>query len=343
MASFWLLSIVLLLLRQGGNQLGWGFQLQEPAFVFALSALLLSFALSLSGVFEFGMSAIGVGQNLTRKSGLSGSFFSGVLATLVATPCSAPFLAPALGAALALDPLPSFLLFNAVGLGLASPYLLLCLFPEWLRVLPKPGAWMESFKQIMAFPLYATVAYLSWTLLGQLDEPQQLNYLLSMVMLAFSWWIWGRWGAIHHSTRQRRLAKIGLIAGITLAGLAGFPQKPKTLWQDWSPEILQQHLQDGNNVYVDFTARWCATCQVNKRNVFSDPEVLRRFSSGEWVALRADWTLRDERITRELQRHGRAAVPFNLIYHKGSPSPVVLPEILTASIVLKAMDQKPSE
>jgi thiol:disulfide interchange protein len=168
--SFWALAAALAFLRAGGAQLGWGFQLQSPAFVFGLAALVLLFALNLSGVFEFGMSATSVGSAAQMQSGYASSFFSGVLATVVATPCSAPFLAPALGAALALPVRESFLVFTAIGLGLAAPYLLLTMFPGALRLLPRPGRWMETFKQAMAFPLYATVGCLIWVLAGQADE-----------------------------------------------------------------------------------------------------------------------------------------------------------------------------
>ena len=167
--SFWLLVGVLLIMRDGlEEQLGWGFQLQEPGFVFILALILLTFGLSLSGVFEIGMSVTGIGSGLSQRSGLSGSFFSGVLATVVATPCMAPFLGVAVGAALTMPAFYSFIIFTAVGLGLSTPYLGLSFFPKWVQKLPKPGAWMESFKQFMAFPIYATVAWLIWTLEGLL-------------------------------------------------------------------------------------------------------------------------------------------------------------------------------
>ena len=167
--SFWLLVGVLLIMRDGlEEQLGWGFQLQEPGFVFILALILLIFGLSLSGVFEIGMSVTGIGSGLSQRSGLSGSFFSGVLATVVATPCMAPFLGVAVGAALTMPAFYSFIIFTAVGLGLSTPYLGLSFFPQWVQKLPKPGGWMESFKQFMAFPIYATVAWLLWTLEGLL-------------------------------------------------------------------------------------------------------------------------------------------------------------------------------
>jgi thiol:disulfide interchange protein DsbD len=195
LTSFWVLAGALLALRAGGKQLGWGFQLQEPGFVFALAIFLLIFGLNLSGLFEFGLSVMGVGTGLQTKSGYSGSFFTGVLATVVATPCSAPFLAPALGAALALSAAESLTVFTAIALGLSVPYLLLSIFPAAVRLLPRPGAWMETFKQLMAFPLYATVGFLVWVLAGQTkdDDNGLLKIFFGLVLVAMAAWAYGRW------------------------------------------------------------------------------------------------------------------------------------------------------
>ncbi len=336
--SFWMLSAALLLLRAGGQQLGWGFQLQEPWFNYGLILLMLAFALSLNGVFEFGMSAVGVGSGLQRKSGTMGSFFSGVLATVVATPCSAPFLAPALGAALALAPWQAMILFTFIALGLSTPYLLLSAFPGTLKILPKPGAWMETFKQFMAFPLYATVAYLIWALIGQIDDANQLNLLLSLALFAMAFWVFGRWAAPHHKKSVRRTAITLSLLMVAASVFIGHPKAKKEFWEPWSPETVERHVADGKTVYVDFTARWCATCQLNKRVVFSSKEVLKAFESNNVVALKADWTNRDERITRRLKSLGKAAVPVNLVYKNGENEPVILPEVLTPGIVLEALN-----
>jgi thiol:disulfide interchange protein/DsbC/DsbD-like thiol-disulfide interchange protein len=338
LVSFWVLSGLLLILRSGGQQLGWGFQLQEPWFNYALILLLLSFALSLNGVFEFGMSAIGIGNKLTHKSGVSGSFFSGVLATVVATPCSAPFLAPALGAALALNPVQSLLVFSTIAIGLSTPYLLLSLFPSVLKNLPKPGAWMETFKQFMAFPLYATVAYLIWALSGQIDESTQLNMLLSLVIIALALWIFGRWGTPAKSRSIRYSAMMITVLLIVISILIGHPKEKKAFWEPWSTELVEKYVAEGRTVYVDFTARWCATCQLNKRLVFSSEAVNEAFKSKKIVALKADWTNRDEHITRRLRELGKAAVPVNLIYKNRENEPVILPEVLTPKIVLDALE-----
>ena len=338
--SFWTLAAVLALLRQGGAQLGWGFQLQSPAFVFALAALMLVFAMNMSGVFEFGLSATGVGSNLQSKSGLIGSFFTGVLATVVATPCSAPFLAPALGAALALSVGESFLIFTAIALGLAMPYLLLSIFPQAVKVLPRPGAWMETFKQFMAFPLYATVGYLIWVLAGQTTESGLLMTFFGLVLVAMGVWFYGRWNAPGASAGR---ARFGLIAGLAVFALGawmGWPQPAAAndiVWEKWSPGTVEKLRSEGRIVYVDFTARWCATCQANKKLVFHSEDVLKYFHDQNIATLRGDWTNKDPLITAELAKYQRSAVPFNVIWKPGKADPTLLPELLTPGTVLDAL------
>jgi len=348
LVSFWVLAGALAILRAGGDQLGWGFQLQSPGFVFALAVLLLVFAMNMSGVFEFGLSATGVGSNLQMKGGYSGSFFTGVLATVVATPCSAPFLAPALGAALALPTGQSFLIFTVIALGLSAPYLLLSLFPAAIKVLPRPGAWMETFKQFMAFPLYATVGYLVWVLAGQVSEAGLLMTLFSLVLIALAVWFYGRWNAPGASAGR---ARFGIVAGAVLLALGlwqGWPASPAqasvtsetgyTLtWEKWSTEAVEKYRAEGRTIYVDFTARWCFTCQTNKAAVFGSSEVLQYFADHNIVALRADWTNKDPLITAELASYQRSAIPFNLIWMPGRTDPVILPELLTPGTVLGAL------
>ena len=222
--SFWTLAGILAVLRAGGSQLGWGFQLQSAPFVFSLAAVMLAFAMNMSGVFEFGLSATSVGGSLQTKTGLAGSFFTGVLATIVAPPCSAPFLAPALGAALALSTVESFAIFTAIAVGLALPYLLLSIFPGAIKILPRPGAWMETFKQFMAFPLYATVGYLIWVLAGQTTDEGLQNVLFGLVLLALGVWVYGRWNAPGASAGRVRFGIAGLVV-LAAAGLwLGWPQ-----------------------------------------------------------------------------------------------------------------------
>jgi thiol:disulfide interchange protein/DsbC/DsbD-like thiol-disulfide interchange protein len=346
LVSFWALAGVLAILRAGGNQLGWGFQLQSPAFVFVLAAVMLVFALSMSGVFEFGLRATGVGAGLQQKDGFAGSFFTGVLATVVATPCSAPFLAPALGAALALPVIQSFAVFTAIAAGLALPYLLLSIFPQAVKALPRPGAWMETFKQAMAFPLYATVGYLVWVLAGQLksNDTALLGVLLGLTVIALGTWLYGRYSAPGAKPARARFGLIGGLVLLAAGAWLGWPRPAAPtdiVWKPWSAEAIADALADGHPVYVDFTARWCFTCQTNKKVVFGSAEVLKTFRDKGVVTLRGDWTDEDPKITAELARWNRSAVPFNLVYFPGQPDPVILPELLTPGIVLEALNSSP--
>lgn len=353
LVSFWALAGLLLALRAGGSQLGWGFQLQSPAFVFAMAAFLLVFALNLSGLFEVGLSATGAGASLQAKDGYAGSFFTGMLATLVATPCSAPFLAPALGAALALSAVESLLVFTAIAVGLATPYLLLSIFPQAIKLLPRPGAWMETFKQFMAFPLYATVGWLLWVLAAQTanDDYALLNIAFAFVLIAMAAWAYGRFGQAWGKPGKQLFGRV-FAAALLVAGLwLGWPKSAdaapavsadgqvayQVKWEKWSPEAIAAAQATGKFVYVDFTARWCATCQTNKATVFHDAAVLAEFGRRGVVLLRADWTNKDPQITQELAKWNRSAVPFNLIYAPGKKDPVVLPELLTGGIVLEKL------
>ncbi len=350
--SFWALAGLLLALRAGGAQLGWGFQLQSPSFVFAMAAFLLLFAFSLSGVLEVGLSATGVGAGLQSRDGFIGSFFTGALATLVATPCSAPFLAAALPVALTLPATAALIVFTAIALGLSLPYLLLSIFPAAVRVLPRPGAWMETFKQLMAFPLYATVAWLVWVLAAQTadDDLALRNILFALVGVALSAWLYGRFGQPHGTPLRRRLGLIAALLSLAGSLWLGWPNsadpsaaapsahgKTDLVWHNWSPEAVANAIAAGRPVYVDFTARWCATCQTNKAIVFSSAEVRRTFAERDVLLLRADWTSRDPAITTELARWGKSAVPFNLLYLPGHDAPVELPTLLTPGVVLEAL------
>lgn len=331
--SFWALASLLLVLRSGGEQLGWGFQLQSPAFVLTLTFFLFIFGLNMAGLFEVGSSAVGVGAGLTHRSGLGGSFFSGLLATVVATPCAAPFLAPALAYALGLPTLPSLLFFTVIGLGLAFPFLLLSAFPKLVARLPRPGAWMESFKQAMSFLMFATVAFLLWTLAGMVDEYRFLDILFGLVLAAVACWIYGRWSLPHKPTSTR--VKATLLALLFLVGgvvLASSPREKGLEWANWSPELVEKLRSENKPVYIDFTARWCVTCQTNKL-VYNDTDLQDDFKRHGVVTLKADWTNQDEVIFKALQALGKAAVPVNVLYVPGQKEPIVLNELLTVAHV----------
>ncbi len=370
--SFWILVAFLLLFKTLGSQVGWGFQLQHPEFVFGMAVFLLLFALNLYGVFEIGQSAVAVGGSLPNRSGLVGSFFSGVLATVVATPCSAPFLGTAMGAALARSNIEIFFIFSVIAFGLSFPYLLLSLFPRAVDVLPRPGSWMETFKQCMSFLLFGTVAWLVWVLTGQMTEEagfgsqDLLKTLWALVLVAMAGWIYGRYTPIHLEPRTRRIGLFVSLALFSTALLLGLPRADEELrtrmtekkrlsaqgnepaallpaisgesrsvhWETWRPGLPEKLAAQGHTVFVDFTAKWCATCQTNKAALFSSPEVIALFREQKIIALKADWTSRDSLIAEELARFQKAAVPFNLIYLPGSTEPRQLPELLTPSAVL---------
>ncbi len=337
---FWALAAFIAVLSASGDKIGWGAQLQYPAFVFGLAVVMLVFGLSMSGVFEFGLGATGVGASLQSKSGYAGSFFTGALATVVATPCSAPFLAPALGAALALPARESFAVFTAIGVGLSAPYLILSIFPQAVKMLPRPGAWMETFKQAMAFLLYGTVAWLVWVIAAQVSENGLLMMLFGLTAIAMGVWLYGRYSRPDARPQRPKFALIGGLA-LLFAGLwLGWPRDPvptDVVWEKWSPEAVAKLKAEGRTIYVDFTARWCATCQTNKKIVFSSSEIKSAFREKNIATLKADWTNKDPQITAELAKFGRGAVPFNLVYKPAAAEPIILPELLTPGTVLDAV------
>ncbi len=338
--SFWILSGLLFILRQQGEQIGWGFQLQEPWFVYVLLLLLFVFALNLAGVFEVGTSTMGLGSGLASKPGISGSFFSGVLATVVATPCSAPFLATALGAVLTLPSLLFFVVFTVIALGLALPYLILSVFPGLVQKLPRPGPWMESFKQGMAFLLFATAGYLVWVYGGLVDEGNQLYAIVGLVGIAGAAWIYGRWCPPARTQRIRATgaaaALILLVGGVWM----GRPHEDVLKWTEWSPDRVTELQAEGRPVYVDFTARWCATCQSNKAS-YQDRRVVEEIRRKGVVLLKADYTRYNPEITKAINAFERDAIPVNLLYIPGKEEPLILPPLLTSGVVLDHLAEIP--
>ena len=344
LVCFWALSGTLLFLRSRGEQVGWGFQLQSPWVVYGLMILMFAFALNMFGVFEIGTSAVGVGQDLTAKQGLSGTFFSGLLAVVVATPCSAPFLAPALGAALTLPPVSFFSVFSMVGVGLALPYLLLSAFPGLLKKLPKPGAWMEAFKQIMSFLLFMTAGYLLWVyggLTAPTNEANQLYAVLGLGVIGLGAYVYGRWCTPVRAGKTRAIG--GLLAlGMVVGGIyMGSPKKDALKWEPWTQERVDELREQGVPVYIDFTAKWCATCQTNKLS-YKSKEILRLVDEKKIVLLKADWTDDNPKITEALAGYGRSAIPVNVLYIPGQEEPEILPNLLTTDIVLGYWNKVPA-
>lgn len=346
LVSFWLLAATLLLLRAGGEELGWGFQLQSPTFLVILSHILFLLGLNLFGVFEMGTSLMGAGSGIGR-SGWSSSFMSGALATIVATPCTGPFMGSALGFAMTQPAWSSMLIFTSLALGMASPYLLLSSIPGLTRYIPKPGAWMESFKQFMGFLMMATVVWLAWVLGVQLGIDATAGLLAGFVVAALAAWVYGRWGNFARTTLTRRIAlAIALTlstTGLTISLYAGSTAQSRSRgygieWQAYSPELVSKLQAEGRPVFIDFTAAWCLSCQVNERVTFSSDEVKEELKRRNVVTVKADWTSRDEKITKALAEFGRNGVPLYVIY-SGRPgdSPRILPEVITPSIVLEEL------
>ena len=330
LASFGVISGVLFAARAtAGNSVGWGYQLQNPWVVLTLMLLMFVLALNMFGLFELGASATSVGGSLQTKQGLSGSFFSGVLATVVATPCSAPFLGVAIGAAIALPAFQFFAAFAAMAIGLSLPYLILSIFPNLINFLPRPGAWMESFKQAMSFFLFATAGYLLWVYAGQIGLENLLGPIFGLSGIAIAAWIYGRWN-LPHRPRSTRWPALALTILFAVGGfiLAKPPEKSALVWEKWSQQTVDELLEKGTPVYVDFTAQWCATCQVNKHNAYSK-EVIALMKQKGIVALKGDKTNASPEIEAKLQELHRTAIPVNVLYVPGK-EPIVTPELLSA-------------
>jgi thiol:disulfide interchange protein DsbD len=340
--SFWAVVGLLLVLRAGGRELGWGFQLQSPGFVAVLAALVFFLGLSLAGQFELGLSLTSAGDGLTRKQGFAGSFFTGVLATVVATPCTAPLMGAAVAYALAQPVWLTFVVFTALALGLALPYLALTMQPQWTEHLPKPGAWMEVLKQLTAVPLFATAIWLTWVF-GSHYASEGVDHifwlLLCFLVLAIAGWALGRWPA-----RWGSGTAAVLLIGVALYLPLRKPATETLVWQPYTEASFAAARATGKPVFIDFTAAWCLSCKFNEATVLKSAEVEEQLEKNHVQLLKADWTQYDPVITRELAAVGRSGVPTYVIYPPGAVSnPDVLPELLTKSAVLTAIkkDAKP--
>lgn len=343
---FWIVAGALLALRASGEALGWGYQLQSPVVVTALAVLFFVLGLNLSGWFEIGTRVQTLAGGADAGHGLGGAFLSGMLATAVATPCTAPFMGAALGFALTQPAIASMAVFTALALGMGLPYVLLSFFPALTAWLPRPGRWMETLKQFLAFPLYLTVVWLVWVLGEQLGTTAAARLLAGLVFLAAAIW------ALRRFTDSARgvgaAAAVLLLAGAAwIAWPTGEPGARHDAmagadWNAYSEDALRRLRAEGP-VFVDFTAAWCVTCQVNKRVVLQSDAVEQAFASRGVARLRADWTHRDEVITRALARLGRSGVPVYAVYPGGGGEPELLPELLTKDIVLTALDRAAAE
>jgi thiol:disulfide interchange protein DsbD len=354
LVCFAALAGALLALRAAGAQIGWGFQLQSPLVVTALAYLLFTLGLSLSGFLVIGGRLAGVGHGLAARPGYTGSFFTGALATVAATPCTAPFMGAAVGYALSQPPAVAIAVFEALGLGLALPFLALTLVPAWRRLLPRPGPWMARLSQALAFPLYASAAWLVWVVSRQAGPDGVALVLVGLLLIAFGAWL-------HHATRGaaprwRRAATgfalVSAAVAIALAPLAAAsPPAPRpgvpagVDWEPFSPGRLAELRAQGKPVFVNFTAAWCITCLVNERVALRGPAVAEAFSRRGVVYLKADWTSRSAEIASVLESFGRSGVPLYVIYpprhgRTAAPEPRVLPQILSEGTLIDAIDKE---
>lgn len=335
-ASFLLIAAMMLAIKSTGAAIGWGFQLQEPGVVAGLALLMLLVALNLFGVLEL---PVLFGSAQTQQDNLIGSFFTGVLAVAVATPCTAPFMAPAIGATLTLPAPLTLAVFAALGLGMAAPFLLISAWPAARRYLPKPGAWMLRFKHALAFPMLATAAWLAWVLV-QINGVGGLAILFAS-MLAVAWLIWWAHGTPHRAWRWplALLAIAALVWGIAA-------QPPATAGhhamaphgEPFDAQRLQALRDEGIPVFVDATAAWCLTCKLNERVALDDAKVKALFAQKNVTLMVADWTMRDAEITKYLAQFGRNGVPLYVYYPSGG-EPRLLPQLLTPSLVADAINQ----
>lgn len=348
LSSFALLGVVVLALQQGGERLGWGFQFQSPVFVVVVAWLLFAVGLNLSGVFTIGGSLAGLGQSLAARGGHSGSFFTGVLAAVVATPCTAPFMGAAIGFAMTQPPLPLLATFLALGLGLAIPFVVLACRPALIARLPRPGPWMERFKQFLAFPMYGAAVWLVWVLTLQAGAAGVLVATGGMVAIALAAWLYdATW---HAGTVLRRGAQLvaAVLVAATLAAGSGLAARSAPAeargravlsYEAWSEQRFDALRAEGRPVFINMTAAWCITCLVNEQVALERSEVADAFATLGVAYLKGDWTNRDARITAVLERFGRSGVPLYVYYPAGrGTEPVVLPQILTPDIVLRTLD-----
>jgi len=328
-------AVLIALKAAGDTSAGLGFQLQYSWVVALFALVMFAVGLNMLGVFEMGASLMNVGGGLADRGGTSGAFFTGLLAAFVGAPCVGPFMAGAVGAAM-VQPAPIvMLLFVTMGLGLAAPFLILSFTPALAKVLPKPGKWMITFKQVLAFPMFATALWLLWVLAAQAGSDGVMLALAGAIVLAFGIWLGGKIGS---KAMGRVAAGLVIVLGFMLAPIAmNLPKaEAKVAAQDWSVEQVSQLQSEGRVIFVDFTAKWCVTCQVNKGAMY-DPAVQQTFADLEVVFLEADWTNKDSVIAEELKRHGAGGVPLYLVYPAGGGPPKKFDGLLTPAMIQQAV------
>jgi len=336
LTSFVLIALVVIAVRMGGAYVGWGVQLQSPWVVALVSLLLFAIGLNLLGVFEVSGRIQNIGANRVGGSGPLSSFLTGVLAVIVATPCAAPFMGTAIGFALLYgSPIDTILIMVALGLGFALPFLLVAYFPRLLARLPKPGAWMDSFKQFLAFPMFGAAAFFVWVLVQQTGATGLAKILMAALALSFAIWAFQKRGAV-----AKVFGVTALIIALILPLMVKTPDgTEKVMSNAWSAQAVASARAEGRPVFVDFTAAWCVTCKVNEGRVLNTKKTARLFERTDTEFLVADWTNKDDLIAAELKRFGRAGVPLYLVYKPGASDPQILPQILTYDILKDALEE----
>jgi thiol:disulfide interchange protein DsbD len=342
LTTFLVLAGTLLALRAGGQAIGWGFQLQSPAVVASLTLLMLAVALNLAGAFEIGARLQGLGgSRLSRLPGGTGAFFTGVLAVVVAAPCTAPFMAFALGAALIMPAPAAMAVFLMLGLGLALPYLAISLSPGLLSRLPRPGPWMETLRRLLSLPMFAAALWLVWVFARQTDVAASLWLISACVAAALAAVALGRFASRGRGWVAAGWIGVALAVGMTGVSAAVAPadrEGEQVLASGaWSQAKVEAALAQGRPVLVNFTADWCVSCKINERTALSSPKVEAAMTATRTLYLKADWTRRDDVIARELERHGRSGVPLYLLYRPGRSEPEILPQLLTEGLVVEAL------
>jgi thiol:disulfide interchange protein DsbD len=342
LVTFMALAGALLLTRAAGTAAGWGFQFSSPVFVAAMTWLLFAVGLNLSGVFQVGAGLTGTGSSLAGRHGVAGSFFTGLLAVLVATPCTAPFMGVAIAAGLAAPPAITMLVFAVMGLGLAAPYVALSSMPGLARLMPRPGRWMEVFKQALAFPMYAAAAWLVWVLSQEAGPSGVLGAVIGLVLVGFAGWVFGLTQASALWPRRfgqamavvAVLTALGVLSGITAAPVAAMTESSA---EAYTPERLAELRAAGKPVFVNMTAAWCVTCLVNERVAISTEAVRKAFAGSGVAYLKGDWTRQDPVITEFLRQNGRDGVPLYVFFPAGGGRAEVLPQILTENDLLRLL------
>lgn len=337
--AFLAFAALLLLARAGGEAIGWGFQLQSPLLIAALAYLFFILGLSLSGLLQIGTRWMGAGQGLTQKTGLGGSFFTGVLAAVVASPCTAPFMGAALGFALTQPASVSLSVFVVLGFGMALPLLVLCYLPGLVRHLPRPGPWMDSLKEFLAFPLYLTAIWLLWVLGRQAGINAVAALCVGALAIVFGCWLQSRQVSGWRKNFNRTLALLAWVTAIILPWQMLQQAEPDSRWQAYSPERLTQLRAEGRPVFVNLTADWCLTCLANERLTLSTEAVEQAFDRQNVATLKGDWTNSDPQISALLDDYQRSGVPLYLWFpanHKGQGQ--ILPQLLRQEALLQALE-----